>query len=146
MVQHAQQLAREVAARAVLVYTDALRQDEAAGAKMGQVLAVSVVFLALVAGIVGTTLGLLQAQKNLQQANENLAFARKGNDILGSVFTGLDPKMNHATVGEFSQALKDNLQKAVQELEGSALGDPLTVAQMQTYTLSGSPMDPPTPS
>jgi eukaryotic-like serine/threonine-protein kinase len=132
----------------------------------GQVLAASVVFVALVAGIVGTTLGLLEAkhqeglalgaaeeerqaklreaeraegekaakleaQKNLQQANENLAFAKKGNDILGSVFSGLDPKKNYATVGEFSQALKDNLNKAVQELEGSAIGDPLTVAQMQ---------------
>ncbi len=97
----------------------------------GQVLAASLVFLALVAGIVGTTLGLLKAQKNLEQANENLAFAKKGNDILGSVFTGLDPRKNYATVGEFSQALKDNLKKAVQELEGSAIGDPLTVAQMQ---------------
>ncbi len=132
----------------------------------GQVLAASVVFFALVAGIVGTTLGLLEAkrqegvalgaaeeerqaklreaeraegekaakleaQKNLDQANKNLAFAKKGNDILGSVFMGLDPKKNYATLGEFSQALKDNLKKAVQELEGSAIGDPLTVAQMQ---------------
>ncbi len=97
----------------------------------GQVLAASVVFLALLAGIVGTTLGLLEAQKNLQQANENLAFAKKGNEILGSVFAGLDPKQNYATVGEFAQALKDNLQKAVRELEGSAIGDPLTVAEMQ---------------
>ncbi|HEY7326757.1 MAG TPA: serine/threonine-protein kinase [Gemmataceae bacterium] len=145
----------------------------------GQVLAASVVFLALVAGIVGTTLGLLEAKKqegeakrqegialaaadeerqaklreaeraegekaakleaqqNLQQANANLAFAKKGNDILGSVFTGLDPRKNYGTLGEFSQALKDNLQKAVQELEGSALGDPLTVAQMQN-TLGAS--------
>jgi len=139
----------------------------------GQVITASVVFLALVMGIVGTTLGLvearrqqaeaqrqegialaaaeeerqakqreaeraegekmarLEAKKNLEQANANLAFARKGNDILGSVFTGLDPKKNYATLGEFSQALKDNLRKAVQELEGSALGDPLTVARMQ---------------
>jgi eukaryotic-like serine/threonine-protein kinase len=139
----------------------------------GQVLAASVVFFALVAGILGTTLGLpeakkqeaeakrqeglalgaaeeerqaklreaeraegekaakLEAQKNLKQANENLAFAKKGNDILGSVFTGLHPWRNYATLGEFSQALKDNLKKAVQELEGSAIGDPLTVAHMQ---------------
>jgi tetratricopeptide (TPR) repeat protein len=125
----------------------------------GQVLAASLVFLALVAGIVGTTLGLLEAkkqeaeakrqeglalaaaeqeraakleaQKNLRQAEENLAFAKKGNEILGSVFTGLNPRRNYATLGELSQALKDNLQKAVQELEGAAIGDPLTVAQMQ---------------
>jgi serine/threonine protein kinase len=73
----------------------------------------------------------LDAQKHLEQANRNLAFARKGNEILGSVFTGLDPKKNYATVGEFTQALKGNLKKAVQELDGSAIGDPLTVAQMQ---------------
>jgi tetratricopeptide (TPR) repeat protein len=131
----------------------------------GQVLAATVVVVALVAGMVGTTLGLLEAkkqeaeakrqeglalaaaaeektakleaQKNLDQANANLAFAKKGNDILGSVFAGLDPKKNYATLGEFSQALKDNLQKAVQELEGSAIGDPLTVAGMQN-TLGGS--------
>ena len=125
----------------------------------GQVLAASLILFALVAGIVGTTLGLLEAkkqeaeakrqeglalaaaeeekvakleaQKNLQQAEANLAFAKKGNDILGSVFAGLDPNKNYATVGEFSQALKDSLKKAVKELEGSAIGDPLTVAQMQ---------------
>src|SRR5262245_27078966 len=132
----------------------------------GQVIAASLVFAALVAGIVGTTLGLLEAirqqgialaaaekerqaklreaaraegekaakldaQKNLQQANANLAFARKANDILGSVFKGLDPKKNYATLGEFTQSLKDNLHKAVLELDGSALGDPLTVAHMQ---------------
>jgi serine/threonine protein kinase/tetratricopeptide (TPR) repeat protein len=118
----------------------------------GQVIAAILVFGVLLAGIVGTALGLveakrqegialaaadeerqakLDAQKNLEQANENLAFARKGNDILGSVFTGLDPKKNYATLGEFTQALKENLHKAVQELDGSAIGDPLTVAQMQ---------------
>jgi serine/threonine protein kinase len=139
----------------------------------GQVLAAGVVLFALVAGMVGTTLRLLEAkkqeveakrqqglalgaadeerqaklreaeraegekaakleaQKNLRQANANLAFARKGNDILGSVFTGLDPRKNYATLGDFSQALKDSLRRAVQELEGSALGDPLTAAQMQ---------------
>ncbi|HEY7326214.1 MAG TPA: hypothetical protein VH592_01140 [Gemmataceae bacterium] len=64
---------------------------------------------------------MLKAQKNLQQANANLAFAKKGNEILGSVFTGLDPRKNYGTMGEFSQALKNNLRKAVQELEGSAV-------------------------
>ena len=33
-----------------------------------------------------------------QEAERNLAFARKGNEILGSVFTGLDPKKNYATL------------------------------------------------
>ncbi len=132
----------------------------------GQVIAASLVLLALVAGIVGTSVGLYQAnlarkaeagQRKLAEANEreanderakavaaaekekqakedavrNLGFAKKGNELLGSVFTGLDPKANYATVGEFSEALKNNLKKAVAELEGSAIGDPLEVAAMQ---------------
>ncbi len=66
-----------------------------------------------------------------EQAQQNLAFARKGNEILGSVFAGLDPKRNYANVGEFSEALKANLKKAAQDLEGSAIGDPLEVPAMQ---------------
>jgi len=66
-----------------------------------------------------------------EQAQKNLAFAKKGNELLGSVFAGLDPKRNYATLGEFSEALKANLKKAVQDLDGSAIGDPLEVAAMQ---------------
>ncbi len=153
----------------------------------GQVIAVSLVFFALLAGMVGTSLGLVEAKRQeaearrqegiardeatakeqaraaeadqrakavaaaeeerkakeaavtaaaaekaaKEQAQENLAFARKGNEILGSVFAGLDPKRNYANVGEFSEALKANLKKAVQDLDGSAIGDPLEVAAMQ---------------
>jgi eukaryotic-like serine/threonine-protein kinase len=73
----------------------------------------------------------LMAVTKQQEAEKNLAFAQKGNDILGSIFTGLDPKANYTTVAEMRKALRENLNKAVQELEGSALGDPLTVAAMQ---------------
>jgi serine/threonine protein kinase len=144
-----------------------------------QAAAASLVLLALAAGMVGTTLGLVEAkrqeaearrqeviavaaaaeeqqakfreaeraegekaakqeaQRNLEQAKVNLSFARKGNEVLGLVFAGLDPKKSYATLGEFSQALKENLRKAMQELEGSAIGDPLTVARMQS-TLGAS--------
>ena len=117
-----------------------------------QVIAASLVFLTLVGGIVGTTLGLFEAKKQegravaaavaekaakldaiarREEAERNLAFAKKGNEILGSVFSGLDPGRNYANLGEFSKALTDNLKKAVKELEGSAVGDPLEVAAMQ---------------
>jgi eukaryotic-like serine/threonine-protein kinase len=110
-----------------------------------QVMAAAAVSLALVAGVIGTSWQAIQAEqaraseakraeaeKNAkEEAVKNLAFAKKGNEILGSIFTGLDPKANYATVGEMTQALKDNLKKAVQELEGSAIGDPLAVAEMQ---------------
>ena len=110
------------------------------------------VLVALLAGIIGTTVGLIEAKRKerlaveaaaaenaakldadarRQEAERNLAFARKGNDILGSVFMGLDPDANYATVAELRNALRDNLAKAVSELDGSAIGDPLEVATMQ---------------
>ena len=36
----------------------------------------------------------LDAVAKRQEAERNLAFAKKGNEILGSVFAGLDPKAN----------------------------------------------------
>ena len=111
----------------------------------GQVIAASLLLLALLAGIAGTTAGLIEAknQERLaiaaataenaakldaearrQEAERNLAFAEKGNDILGSVFAGLDPEANYATVAELRNALRDNLAKAVRELDGSSIGDP----------------------
>src|SRR5688572_29013738 len=75
-----------------------------------QVIAASLVFVALVAGVVGTTLGLVRANQakvreaqradgeqkaklladeKRKEAERNLAFAKKGNEILGSVFAGL---------------------------------------------------------
>jgi eukaryotic-like serine/threonine-protein kinase len=53
------------------------------------------------------------------------------------VFAGLDPKANYATVADLRNALRDNLNRAVKELEGSAIGEPLEVAAMQ-MTLGSS--------
>jgi serine/threonine protein kinase len=104
----------------------------------GQVLAASVVLLTLVGGILGTGIGLVQANRAADaereakvEAQKNLAYAKKGNDILGSVFAGLDPKANYATVAELRKALRDNLRRAGKELEGSAIGEPMEVAVMQ---------------
>jgi serine/threonine protein kinase len=145
----------------------------------GPVVAASLLLSALLAGMAGTTWGLLQARqsaeaerlandeaqakKTLAEANEakaiaaagrerqaksdaddkrreaeaNLAFATKANAILGSVFEGLDPKADYATVAELRNSLRDNLNKAVAELEGSSIGEPLDVAAMQV-TLGAS--------
>ena len=97
----------------------------------GAVIAASLVLFALLAGIVGTTLGLIEADARRREAETNLAFATKGNEILGSIFEGLDPSAAYATVAEFRSALRDNLNKAVRELDGAAIGDPLIVAAMQ---------------
>jgi serine/threonine protein kinase/tetratricopeptide (TPR) repeat protein len=145
-----------------------------------QVIAAGLVFVALVAGVVGTTLGLVQAnqaaeaervarddaveQKRLaeqaaeeerqakvreaqradgeqkaklladerrKEAERNLVFARKGNQILGSVFAGLDPRKIAESGRPLQDVLRENLTAAVKELEGSAIGDPLEVAAMQ---------------
>jgi len=146
----------------------------------GAVIAASLVLLALVAGVIGTTVGMLQAnwaaeaerlakddaleQKRLadqaataerqaklreaqradgeqkakleaearrKEAEQNLAFAKKGNEILGSVFAGLNPKQIAESGRPLQDVLRENLGKAVKELEGSAIGDPLEVAAMQ---------------
>src|SRR5262249_15986644 len=73
----------------------------------------------------------LDAENKQKEAETNLAFATKGNAILCSVFHALDPKATYATVAELRNALRDNLNKAVKELEGSAIGHPLIVAAMQ---------------
>ncbi len=140
-----------------------------------QATAASLVLLALVAGVVGTSLGLLEARRQAelargkaleaneekgrallaaqeerkakleadqkrQEAERNLAFAKKGNEILGSVFAGLDPKRIAESGRPLQDVLRQNLNTAVKELEGSAIGDPLEVAAMQgtlAQSLSG---------
>jgi tetratricopeptide (TPR) repeat protein len=73
----------------------------------------------------------LLAEQKRQEAETNLGYARKANEILGSVFTGLDPRAEYETIAEFRNALASNLKQAVEQLEGSAIGDPLVVAEMQ---------------
>jgi non-specific serine/threonine protein kinase/serine/threonine-protein kinase len=126
----------------------------------GQVVAACLVLFVLLAGVAGTSWGLLEAnrarlaerdraegerlakleaERKRQEAETNLEFARKGNEILGSVFENLNPSKSYATVAELRNALKANLAKATQELEGSAIGDPLAVADLQ-MTLGSSLM------
>ncbi len=74
----------------------------------------------------------LEADTKRQEAERNLAFAKKGNEILGSVFEGLNPSANYATVAELRNALRDNLSKAAKDLERSDVGERLDVAAMQS--------------
>jgi eukaryotic-like serine/threonine-protein kinase len=102
------------------------------------VAASSLILLALTAGIIGTSLGLRQATIAREQAEQrkrdaetNLAFARKGNEILGSVFSNLDPNAEYRDVAQLRNALRNNLGQAIKDLEESSIGDPLEVARMQ---------------
>ncbi|MDX2037544.1 MAG: tetratricopeptide repeat protein [Isosphaeraceae bacterium] len=138
-----------------------------------QVVAASLVLVTLVAGVVGTTVGLIEAKRQerkalaaadeerkakreaetektnalkaaeaervakldadarREEAVRNLGFARKGNELLGSVFAGLDPKKIVESGRPLQDVLRENLVKAVKELEGAAIGDPLEVAAIQ---------------
>ncbi len=96
-----------------------------------QVIAASLVLFALVAGMSGTTFGMIRAEQRRQEAERNLAFAKKGNEILGSVFAGLEPKKIAESGRPVQDVLRENLVKAVKQLEGSAIGDPLEVSEMQ---------------
>ena len=117
----------------------------------GAVAAASAVLMALALGMAGITWGLFEARRQRDaagtalrleaeargKAEANLAYAKKGNEILGSVFAGLDPEKIAESGRPLQDALRDNLRTAVLELEGSAVGDPLTVAEMQdTLALS----------
>ncbi len=132
-----------------------------------QVAAAGLLLLALMLGVVGTTIGLVMARRSAlaeqaakneaiqqkvraeeaataeqqakelavsrqQEAERNLAFARKGNEILGSIFAGLDPRRIAESGRPLQDVLRENLVKAVKEVEGSAIGDPLEVATMQS--------------
>ena len=128
-----------------------------------QVTAVALVLLTLVLGVVGTTLGLIEARRQERiavaaaQAKEEAQRAEaeqrqiadeqrtkvekraaqvtKMNDILGSIFRDLDPE-NAARAGKpLAAVLGERLERATAEIEGEATGDPLAVARMQ-MTLS----------
>jgi serine/threonine protein kinase len=130
-----------------------------------RVTAAGLVLLALVLGVVGTTLGLIEARRQQQiavhearareearlaeaeqrriadeqrrQAEKRLAQVTKMNDILGSIFKDLNPQNAQKEGKPLSAVLGERLDRATAEIEGEATGDPLAVAQMQ-MTLGAS--------
>jgi eukaryotic-like serine/threonine-protein kinase len=106
----------------------------------GQVIAASLVLFALLAGMIGTTWGLIQARRQEQQAQKRLRQIEKANDILGSIFENLDPKEIAKAERPLQAILVEKVDKAVAQLEGESIGDPLVVASMQLkfgYSLLG---------
>jgi serine/threonine protein kinase/tetratricopeptide (TPR) repeat protein len=111
----------------------------------GPVLAVSTIFLLLVGGIVGTTIGLVQAQKARQSesnraqgerqaketAERRLDQIEKGIAILGSIFEDLDPRAEEKEGRPLRAILADRLDRAAAQLDGEAIADPLVVAKLQ---------------
>ncbi len=97
----------------------------------GRVVAVSFVMLALVVGIIGTTLGLFEANRQRKAAVMRLTQKDKANEILLSIFKDLN--LRGGGQGTLAERLGKRLDVATAELDGEATDDPLTVARMQTY-------------
>ncbi|MFK7820096.1 MAG: tetratricopeptide repeat protein, partial [Planctomycetaceae bacterium] len=124
----------------------------------GTATAASLVVLALVAGIVGTSYGLFKAetarveavdawnaesrradaeQAANEQAQKRLGQLTKFNDILSSIFVSLDPTAAANERRPLQAILVDQLGDAADQLDAESVGDPLVVAEMQT-TLGSS--------
>jgi serine/threonine protein kinase/lipopolysaccharide biosynthesis regulator YciM len=109
-----------------------------------RVTAAVLVLLALVLGVVGTTLGLIEARRQQRiadeqrhQAEKRAAQVTKMNDILGSIFKDLNPRNAQNDGKPLSAILGERLERATTEIEGEATGDPLAVARLQ-MTLGSS--------
>jgi serine/threonine protein kinase len=147
------QAAEERARQAELERAAALVREAEQRKRRRQLLTAAVVVAAvLVAGIVGTTIGLLQARQateaerlakrdaeaqktSAEQANEQaqkrLKQIEKGSEILTSIFTDLDIRKINAGAEPLEAVLAKRLVNAAEELEGEAVGDPLMVAGLQ---------------
>jgi len=111
----------------------------------GPVLAACLVVLALLGGMLGTTVGLVRAETARKAAADRaegerlakesavkrLAQIEKGIDILTAVFEHLDPRAEEKEGRPLRAILADQLIKAADQLEGEAVGDPVAVAGLQ---------------
>ena len=104
----------------------------------------TVLFLTLVAGTIGTTLGFVKAvaernekekSADAERAAKELAQARleqveKANDILAALFQKLDPHQARQDQGLRAQ-LARHVDEAARLLTGDLIGDPVMVARLQ---------------
>ena len=104
----------------------------------GQVIAASLLLLALLAGTIGTSWGYFRAEKARAAAEtanakalERLAQIEKGNELLTGIFTDLDIHKVKKGDKPLEAVLADRLVKAAGQLEGESVGDPLAVAVLQ---------------
>ena len=100
--------------------------------------AASVVLLTLVAGIAGTSWGLVRARAKEQEAQaartiaeRRLGQLERGNQLVTGIFTDLDLERVKLSDKPLEAELGERLAQAAAQLEGEAVGDPLTVATLQ---------------
>ncbi|MBK9386300.1 MAG: tetratricopeptide repeat protein [Planctomycetes bacterium] len=105
----------------------------------------ALVLALLVLGILGTSFGLwrariaaeeermakLEADARRTEAERNLGYARKGNEILTRVVGRIDPLREIESLGELRSALRAGLEDAAVALASAQIGDPLEVARLE---------------
>ncbi len=104
----------------------------------GRVIAASLVLLALVGGFMGTTLGLVEAKRQggiavdeRLRAERRLGQVEGFNEILGSIFKELNPRIAEKEGKKLQELLGERLDDATARIDGESIGDPLMVARMQ---------------
>jgi tetratricopeptide (TPR) repeat protein len=116
------------------------------------VIAGGLVVLTLLAGVIGTSLGLMEARRQARiardeastrerarqaeadakvQALRRLEQVEKGVELLASLFRDLDPKQEGKSGGDLRALLAQRLDEASAQLDGEAVGDSLAVAMLQ---------------
>ncbi len=117
----------------------------------GKVIAASLVLIALLAGIAGTTIGLLEARKQRgiavaaafrekdareaetiqrQEAIRRLTMVEKSNEILGSMFKDLDPMGDQGDGRPLGVILGERLDQAAARIDVESVGDATAVARL----------------
>ncbi|MBX3417818.1 MAG: serine/threonine protein kinase [Pirellulaceae bacterium] len=118
-----------------------------------QTAAAALVLLSLVAGIIGTSAGYLEAnrqavalatqleltesareaeQQQRQLAEKNLGLVRKTNTVLNSVFENMDPNVGFESVPQLREVLGENVERLVSDLRSETLFDPLAAAELKS--------------
>src|SRR5262249_40183641 len=111
----------------------------------GPVTAAAIILLLLVAGIAGTTWGMVRAdrarkaetdraegeKKANEQAQKRLQLLEKETETRGAVFSDLTPRAKEKDGKPLRMTLGERLAHAAELLEGESIADPLTVSTLQ---------------
>ncbi len=80
----------------------------------------------------GAEIARAQEAEQRKQAEIHLSFAKKGVEILGSVFRGIDPGVVADSGRPLQLSLQDNLKKANSALNAAVIHDPIELARLKS--------------
>ncbi len=98
----------------------------------GPVIAGTLLIMVLLLGMLGTIWGLMKARRQEQEVRKRLEQIERANDILGSIFEQLDPNEIARSERPLQAILVEKLDRALEQLQGESVGDPLVVAATQS--------------